>query len=78
MRRARGRHVLGDTVTQRAQVDAREQRFTATEDDGRDRQVQLIDQAGAHILTYGVDPAADLDVERTGCGAGAGFTPADS
>ena len=47
MRRGFGRDVLGDCVAERRQIHTREQGFTDTEQHGREREMQRVDQTSA-------------------------------
>lgn len=65
-----GRVVRGGMLdhfeTERRQIDSREHRFAAAENDGGDREVQLVDQPALEILPHGGNTAADLDVFAAG------------
>ena len=56
------RDVLDAFIAQRAEIDTVQQMFPGPEQDGRDRQVQLVDQGGAQILPNGGHAAAQPDV----------------
>src|SRR6058998_552938 len=61
--RGRRRHMLGARITQRRQVDPRKERLTTAEQDRRDRDMHLVDEARLEILAHRGRPAADLDIE---------------
>src|SRR5438046_10009040 len=63
VRRGRRRHMLGARITQRRQIDARKERLTTAEQDRRDRDMHLVDEARLEILAHRGRPAADLDIE---------------
>src|SRR4051794_35629181 len=62
-----GRQLHGDRlrhlVAKAWQVDACKQGFTATQNDGRQREVQLVDRSRQQILADRGNAAADLDVQ---------------
>ena len=49
-------------IPERAQVDAGEQMLAGAEQDRPEREVQLVDQAGAQVLPDRRDAAAEADV----------------
>ena len=54
--------MLSDTVTECRQVDPGEQRFALAKHDRGQREMELVDQPGAEILTDGLHATANLDV----------------
>src|SRR4051794_22337060 len=76
--RVLGRDCFFDTIAERWQVNAGEQRLTAAEHDWRDRKVHLVNEPAQQILAHGRDAAAYLHVEVTGRGSRlikSGFDP---
>jgi hypothetical protein len=68
-RQARGvfsRLMFGDAVAERRQVDPGEHRFALPEHDRGHGEMQVVDQAGAKILTHRLDAAAHLHVATIG------------
>ena len=61
-----GRLMLGHAEAQRRQIDVGEHCFALPEHDGRKREMQLVDQAGAKVLAHRVDAATDLHVAAVG------------
>ena len=55
-------HELHAFVSQGSQVNPLEQSLSSTEQDRRDCDVQLIDQARTKILLYGIGPTTNLHV----------------
>src|SRR5262249_54047685 len=66
MRGALGRRMLDSPISQRAEIEAVEERFPLAERDRRLGEVEFIDMAGLNILPYRLDAAADLDVLGAG------------
>src|SRR5947207_1335983 len=62
VRRGRRRHMLSARIAQRRQVDPRKERLTTAEQDRRDRDMHLVDEARLEILAHRGRPAADLDI----------------
>src|SRR5207249_4291854 len=62
VRRGRRRHMLGARIAQRRQVHPRKERLTTAEQDRRDRDMHLVDEARLEILAHRGRPAADLDI----------------
>src|SRR6185437_5535387 len=60
------RLVFGDAVAERRQVDSGEHRFALSENDRRQGEMQLVDQAGAKILTHRLDATTDLHIATIG------------
>src|SRR2546427_7312027 len=72
-------------VSERTHIETFQQVFAFAKQDGRQRQVQLVDQTGAEILPNSGDTAADADVlaARDGfclleCGVNAAVTKKNS
>src|SRR3954451_5320816 len=61
------RDELSALVSQSAHVDALEQSLSRAQQDRRDREVQLIDEARTEILLDSVGPAANAYVHSLGC-----------
>lgn len=62
MRGGRRRYVLDAAIAELQQVDAREQVLAAAEQDRRDSEVQLVDEAGAQVLADRRRPATQAHV----------------
>ena len=60
-------HKLHAFVSRRSEVNPLEQSLSSTEKDRRDCNVQLIEQARAKILLYGVGPTTNSHVDPVGC-----------
>src|SRR5256885_2176134 len=71
VRGVRRGNVLAALVTELCSVETAEKVLSGAEQDGRNRQVHLVDQSGAQILPDRSDPAAEPDVLAVGCIEGA-------
>src|SRR6185369_15663371 len=60
-------NVLCHLIAERAKVDAGEERLAAAEQDGRDRDMHLVDQPRLQILADGGDAAAEADIAAARC-----------
>ena len=60
-------HVLDTAISQRSQVNSLEESLSSTQQDRRDRDVQLINEAGTEVLLYGVGPTAKAYIHSVGC-----------
>src|SRR5215469_15645295 len=67
MRCLRRGNVLGAAITQLEEVDTGKQALAAAEEHGRERQMDLVDEAGSQILVNRRDTSADLNILALGC-----------